>query len=66
MGRVSGMGISSSQGWKKPPKMSPQEEKLASQGPYLFPTCFVKNTKTQKFNICFDFSLLRTLKLFDV
>ena len=33
MGRVSGMEISSSQGLKKPPKISPREEKLSSQGP---------------------------------
>ena len=33
MGRVSGMEISSSQGLKKPPKISPREETLSSQGP---------------------------------
>ena len=32
MGRVSSMEISYSQGLKKPPKISPQEEKNASQG----------------------------------
>jgi hypothetical protein len=33
MDRVSGMEISSPQGLKKPPKISPREEELASQGP---------------------------------
>ena len=33
MGRVPGMEISSSQGLKKPPKISPREEKLSSQEP---------------------------------
>ena len=36
MGRVSVMGISSSPGLKKPPKISPREEKLASRGKLLF------------------------------
>ena len=33
MGRVSAMEISSSQGLKKPSKISLREEKLSSQGP---------------------------------
>ena len=33
MGQVSGMGMSSFEGLEKPPKISPREEKLASQGP---------------------------------